>query len=147
MRLRVVRPRPSFHRSFAECCLLRDLPGFLDPDTPPVWRLIKRAFAMPDRSALIESIFSNKDGIKIVRGLHEDDAQSFIDVIDEARYTLARRKEIRGNEIDTFIFWTPGTIKHTRSFTTDPKEMPQIVVQGVWSARAPSDCHEGHRPV
>ena len=79
---------------------------------------------MPDRSALIESVFSSKDGIKTVRGLHEDDAQSFIDVIDEARSTPACHKEISGNEIDTFIFWTPGTIKHARSSTTHPKEMP-----------------------
>ena len=79
---------------------------------------------MPDRSALIESVFSTKDGIKMVRGLHEDDAQSFIDVIDEARSTHPRHSEIRGNQIDTFIFWTPGTIEYTRSFTTDPKEMP-----------------------
>ena len=42
-------------------------------------------FSLPDRSSLIESVFSSKDGSETVRGLCEGDAQSFIDVIDEAR--------------------------------------------------------------
>jgi len=79
---------------------------------------------MSDRASLIESVFSSKNGIKMVRGLQEDDAQSFVDVIDEARSSSIRHDKIPGIKIDdTFTFCTLGTVKLTRSFTTDPKKM------------------------
>ena len=64
----------------------------------------------------------------MLRSLDENDAQSFIDVIDEARSIPARRREILGAKIDTYAFYTPGTTIHTRPSTTDPKEVSQIVV-------------------
>ena len=43
--------------------------------------------------------FSSRDGGKIVRGLYEADAQSFIDVIDEARSTPTHRSETPGSHL------------------------------------------------
>jgi len=70
---------------------------------PAVWRLIKRAFAVPDRSSLIESVFSSKDGSNMVRDLRGDDAQSFIDVIDEVPSTLACSEQLIGTDADTLL--------------------------------------------
>jgi len=98
---------------------------------------------VPDRASLIESIFSSKDGRKIVRGLNEDDAQSFVDVIDEARF----HSEIQGFEVDIYTLCTPGTIGYARPFTADPKKVYQIAVQDMWPSRAPSNRHEGARTV
>ena len=48
-------------------------------------RLIRRAFAPHELPSLIEAIFSSKDEGDAIRGLLGDDAQTFIDMIDEAR--------------------------------------------------------------
>ena len=52
-------------------------------------RLIRRAFAPHELPSLIEAIFSSKDEGDAIRGLLGDDAQTFIDMIDEARYPSA----------------------------------------------------------
>jgi hypothetical protein len=50
----------------------------------PVWkRLISRTLAMPERISLITVIFSDHTQIDMVGNLSGDDAQNFIDVIDE----------------------------------------------------------------
>jgi hypothetical protein len=50
----------------------------------PVWRRLIDHPPNPDeRISLITNIFSDRDGIEVVRQLRGDDAQSFVDVIDE----------------------------------------------------------------
>ena len=46
--------------------------------------MIRRAFALHEFPSLIEAIFSSKDESDAIRCLLGDDAQAFIDVIDEA---------------------------------------------------------------
>jgi hypothetical protein len=61
---------------------------FLNFDTPACRRLIRHAFAPHELPSLVEAIFSSKDESGIVRCLNGDDAQIFIDVIDEVRSAL-----------------------------------------------------------
>jgi len=50
----------------------------------PAWRrLISRPRATDEHISLVTNIFSDDDEIQVVKGLREDDAQVFIDVIDE----------------------------------------------------------------
>lgn len=50
----------------------------------PVWKfLINCPLTMEDRLSLITAIFSRCKEIEIITGLSGDDAQSFVDVIDE----------------------------------------------------------------
>lgn len=50
----------------------------------PAWkRLIDRPLDPDDRIALITEIFADREEIETVRRLRGEDAQSFIDVIDE----------------------------------------------------------------
>ena len=46
--------------------------------------LLNRSSTAPERASLITVIFSTPDVVESVRGLDGDDAQTFIDVIDEA---------------------------------------------------------------
>ncbi|KAF9647776.1 kinase-like protein [Thelephora ganbajun] len=72
----------------------------LRPQTPqilraygiPVWKpLIDCPFAMDERISLITTIFSDSTETEVVKCLRGDDAQSFVDVIDEILDTLAPR--------------------------------------------------------
>jgi len=45
--------------------------------------LIGRPRATDEHVSLVTNIFSDDDEIQVVKGLREDDAQVFIDVIDE----------------------------------------------------------------
>ena len=83
----------------------------------------------------------------MLRNLHEDDAQSFIDVIDEARFIPTHHREIIGINTDTYAFCTLGTTRHTQPFATDPEEVSQIIVQDVWPPHTHSDHHESPRAV
>jgi hypothetical protein len=56
----------------------------LNSNTPACGRLIRRAFASHELPSLIETIFSSKDESDAIHCLLGDDAQAFIDVIDEA---------------------------------------------------------------
>ena len=50
----------------------------------PAWkRLIDHPLSTDERIPLIESIVSDRDEAEIIGRLHGDDAQAFIDVIDE----------------------------------------------------------------
>lgn len=72
--------------------ILISLPGSffsLNPDTLACGRLIRREFAPHEFPSLVEAIFANKD-TDTIRGLVRDDAQDFVDVIDEACFTSAR---------------------------------------------------------
>ena len=57
---------------------------FLNFITPACRHLVSRRFAPDELPSLIETIFSSKDEGDAVRCLLGDDAQVFIDVIDEA---------------------------------------------------------------
>lgn len=48
-------------------------------------RLVKRVFVVGELPSLIEAVLSSRDSGEIIRRLPRDDAQSLIDVIDEAR--------------------------------------------------------------
>ena len=66
---------------------------------------MRRAFTLRELPSLVEAIFSGKDESGIVRCLHGDDAQLFIDVIDEVRSTFHLHREIWliDIDIDTFV--------------------------------------------
>ena len=50
----------------------------------PAWRrLIDRLPAADERISLITDMFSDHDETEAIERLHGDDAQSFVDVIDE----------------------------------------------------------------
>ena len=68
---------------------------FLNFDTPACGRLIKRAFAPEELRSLIEVVLSSGDEGDLVRRLRGDDAQTFIDVIDEVHSPSACRRKIR----------------------------------------------------
>ena len=57
-------------------------------------RLIRRAFAPHELPYLIEAISSRNDAGDTIRSLLVDDAQIFVDVLDEARPTFAHRESI-----------------------------------------------------
>ena len=63
-------PGPSVHTGF---------------DTLDWKRLIRGPLAAPERISLITTIFSNRDEVKMVRRLYGDDAQTFVNVIYDAR--------------------------------------------------------------
>jgi len=50
----------------------------------PAWRrLISRSHTTDERISLVTEIFSDSNEIRVVKCLREDDAQVFIDMIDE----------------------------------------------------------------
>ena len=60
----------------------------LDSITPACKRLVRRMFTPYELSSLIEAIFSSEGEINMVHFLCGNDAQTFIDVIDEVCSTL-----------------------------------------------------------
>ena len=57
---------------------------FLTCDSIPTWKhLINRPLTTNERISLIMDIFSDRKEAETVKYLHGDDAQSFVDVIDE----------------------------------------------------------------
>ena len=68
--------------------------------------MIRRSFAPHELPSLIEAIFSSKDEDNAIRRLLKDDAQTFIDVMDEARSAFAHNPSI---EIDTNMPHRLGT--------------------------------------
>ena len=57
--------------------------------------MIEGAFVPDELSSLIEAVFSNLDEVNTIRGLRGDDAQTFIDMIDEVGFPPACHHEIR----------------------------------------------------
>lgn len=62
--------------------------------------MIRRAFTLHELPSLVEAIFSSKGEADATRRLQGDDAQVFIDVIDEACSTLAN--PLIGADVDMF---------------------------------------------
>lgn len=85
MRLQPCLGRPS----------IPDLLFFLNFNTLACQRLIDRAFSPDELSSLIEAVFSSADEGNKIRLLHGDDAQTFIDVIYEARSPPTRHRDIQ----------------------------------------------------
>ena len=62
--------------------------SFLNFNTAACGRLTRREFSPHELPALIEAILSSKDKGDIIQCISGDDAQTFVDVIDEARSTF-----------------------------------------------------------
>ena len=90
---RVVRPQSHSYRSFYQYSLFPLF--FLNSDAPACRRLIERVFAPGELPSLIEAAFSSKDETDMIRRLRGNDAQTFIDVIDEACHPPTRHREIQ----------------------------------------------------
>ena len=58
---------------------------FLNFNVPACGRLVRRAFALHELPSLIEMIFSSQDESDTIRRLLGDDAQAFVDLMDQAR--------------------------------------------------------------
>ena len=63
---------------------------------PPAWkRLISRTLTTQERVSLITTIFSERDGLEVATFLSGEDAQAFIDVVDEVRpHTLQPLRDV-----------------------------------------------------
>ena len=87
-----------------------------------------RAFAPYELPSLIEAVLSSKDGGNAIGRLRGVDAQTFVDVIDEARSTFTHHHEIRLIEIYVETFRQLG-VEWSMSFAAlESKEMCQITV-------------------
>ena len=104
-------------------------------EQPPWKRLTSHPLAADERISLITTIFSDRNQIEMVRQLSGDDAQTFIDVIDEVTFYKIPRSEDRPVHFDSHYCIS---LDAGRPRTTDPKEMSRIVVQDVWPPRASS---------
>ncbi|KAF9643889.1 kinase-like protein [Thelephora ganbajun] len=90
------RPRPA----------ISEVLRILLTSDPPVWKqLIGHPFSTDERISLLTSIFSDNNEIEMVRHLSRDDAQVFIDVIDEA--PTADLQEVFALFIQDL--WTPSS--------------------------------------
>ena len=80
--------------------------------------LVRHEFTPHELPSLIEAILSSNDDCEKIRCLPRGDAQTFVDMIDEARSTFTRYRETNIN-----MFWKPG-IGFARSLPIGSKEMP-----------------------
>jgi len=112
-------------------------PFFSTSNVTAYGRLVRREFAPHELPSLIEAILSNNDDGEMIRCLPGDDAQSFVDVIDEARSTFTRYHE---TNIDVFRQLGTG---FTWSLPVGSKEMPEAVIQDMWPTRTFSENVEG----
>lgn len=64
-------------------------PVLLNGNTTAWKRLITRAFATDELLSLIETVLSSGDGDELICRLPQDDAQTLVDAIDEARSAFA----------------------------------------------------------
>ena len=69
---------------------------------PACGRLVRRTFAPHDLPSLIEVIFSSQDESDTIRRLLGDDAQAFVDVVDEARRMSTCGPILIKTDIDMF---------------------------------------------
>ena len=98
-------------------------------------------FAQSELSPLIEVIFSGKDGSDMVRSLRGDDAQTFIDVMNEVPFCTLSSSQTMIDRFGIGTFCRLGT-RRVRAFTTDPKEVHQTPVQDLSHQRTSSECLE-----
>ena len=102
-------------------------------------RLVSRDVPQDELPSVIETIISNVKAADIVGCLQENDAQTFIDVMDEVcHHTIPSR----GNWSNDLCINPPdfcrSGVRYPRFHNKNPKEMREIVIQGVcWSRTAP----------
>jgi len=73
-----------------------DCAYFPNLNTLACGRLIRRAFDLHELPSLIETIFSSKDESDEIHSLLGGDAQTFVDVMNEARYLFVYHRESVG---------------------------------------------------
>ena len=65
-----------------------------DRSTAPAWKqLITRPLTTDERISLVTSIFSDRNQAEVVDRISGDDAQTFVDVVDEVRFNSPIFKE------------------------------------------------------
>ena len=85
--------------------LIAPKPTLLNYNTQAFGFLIRRAFGPAELPFLIDAIFSSRDESDIIRRIRSgDDAQTFVDVIDEARSVLARHFQTQPINVDAYTF-------------------------------------------
>jgi hypothetical protein len=106
-----------------------DLPAPAKPSLVLLLCLISGAVPQSERASLIEATFSNRKVTKMVRCLRGNDAQTFIDVVDEVCY----RSSLLGDGLLTFLspFHILIGVGERRPCARDPKEMSEVIVQDV----------------
>ena len=60
-------------------------PDLLGPDAPACERLIRGSHSPQQLVSLIEAIFTSTDEVAMIRDLRGEDAQTFVDVVNEVR--------------------------------------------------------------
>lgn len=65
------------------------IPPRLFCDAKAWGRVIGHSFTPHELPSLLETIFSSQVGKEKIRSIHGDDAQDFVDVIDQARFVSA----------------------------------------------------------
>ena len=74
---------------------------------PPTWkRLIGQVLTAQERISLITTIFSDRNEIGVVQSLCGDDAQSFIDALDEVHSYIISSRPL--TSIQPFASSLPG---------------------------------------
>jgi len=87
-----IKPRMSGKKRQVNTSLAHDstlhqpFPPTVDPPNLPAWkRLISHPPAQSERAPLITAIFADNNEVEMVRNLCGDDAQTFVDLVDEVR--------------------------------------------------------------
>ena len=107
-------------------------------NTPAIERLIKRNYVPRELPSLIEDIFVSEDVNDTVRCLTKEDAQTFIDAIDEVRYTSTHSRGF----VCLVVTHQPGT-RYARPFIMVPKPMSEATLQDLWPPRTSSENDGG----
>ena len=63
-----------------------ELSGLPGPDIPACKRLISGSLSQQQIISLIKAIFTSKDEVAMIRDLRGDDAQTFVDVVNEVHF-------------------------------------------------------------
>ena len=79
---------------------LSEPPPVLDRDKQALGRLLSRAVSQDELPSVIETIISNAKAADIAGSFRGSDAQTFIDIIDEASYHIT--PPLRNQSIDLF---------------------------------------------
>ena len=81
------------HRSSTQQGLSSNSFFFFNFNIPVCQRLIERLFTPDDLPSMIEAVFSSTDEGDTIRRLYGDDAQTFIDVLDEVHSAFSSNHE------------------------------------------------------
>ena len=94
----------------------------------PAWkRLIEGPLNSDVRVSLIADIFSDRDETEMVKQLRGDDAQSFVDVMDQVIYP---------NDLKCNLFLS-CRVDAGQPGATTPEEVSERIMQDVWSPGSP----------